>query len=87
MFTKTDLAKFENVWDDHPKWVNLGAQKNFARYMLVFSPLCEISMSVTVVSPSDLVSLIFAPVVKSVISVGALTSMSRTSTAVNVLTC
>ena len=32
MFTKTDLAKFENVWDDHPKWVNLGAQKNFAKY-------------------------------------------------------
>jgi len=32
MFTKTDLAKFENVWDDHPKWVNLGAQKNFASY-------------------------------------------------------
>jgi hypothetical protein len=32
MFTKTDLAKFENVWDDHPKWVNLGAQKNFSRY-------------------------------------------------------
>jgi hypothetical protein len=32
MFTKTDLAKFESVWDDHPKWVNLGAQKNFARY-------------------------------------------------------
>lgn len=32
MMTKTDLAKFENVWDDHPKWVNLGAQKNFARY-------------------------------------------------------
>ncbi|MFC3050567.1 AIPR family protein [Kordiimonas pumila] len=32
MFTKTDLAKFENIWDDAPKWVNLGAQKNFARY-------------------------------------------------------
>jgi hypothetical protein len=32
MITKTDLAKFENVWDEHPKWVNLGAQKNFARY-------------------------------------------------------
>lgn len=32
MFTKTDLAKFENIWDDHPKWVNLGSQKNFARY-------------------------------------------------------
>jgi hypothetical protein len=32
MFTKTDLAKFENVFDDHPKWVNVGSQKNFARY-------------------------------------------------------
>lgn len=32
MFTKTDLAKFENVWDDNPKWVNLGSQKNFSRY-------------------------------------------------------
>lgn len=32
MFTKTDLAKFENVWDDHPRFVNLGADKNFARY-------------------------------------------------------
>lgn len=32
MFTKTDLAKCENVWDEHPKWVNLGSQKNFARY-------------------------------------------------------
>ena len=32
MFTKTDLAKFENVWEDHPKFVNLGAQKNFVRF-------------------------------------------------------
>jgi hypothetical protein len=32
MFTKTDLAKFENVFDEHPKWVNYGSQKNFARY-------------------------------------------------------
>lgn len=32
MFTKTDLAKFENVWDDNPVYVNLGAQKNFAFY-------------------------------------------------------
>lgn len=32
MFTKTDLAKFENVWDEHPRYVNLGAQKNFAQY-------------------------------------------------------
>lgn len=32
MFTKTDIAKFENVWDEQPRWVNLGAQKNFGRY-------------------------------------------------------
>lgn len=32
MFTKTDLAKFENVWDEKPNVVNLGAQKNFAQY-------------------------------------------------------
>lgn len=32
MFTKTDIAKFDNTWDEHPKWVNLGAQKNFAQY-------------------------------------------------------
>ena len=32
MFTKTDLAKFENAWDEHPRWVNLGAQKNFGRF-------------------------------------------------------
>jgi len=32
MFAKTDLAKFENVWDEKPRFVNLGAQKNFAQY-------------------------------------------------------
>ncbi len=32
MFVKTDLAKFENVWEDKPTYVNLGAQKNFAQY-------------------------------------------------------
>lgn len=32
MFSKTDLAKFENVWDENPRFVNLGAQKNFAQY-------------------------------------------------------
>ena len=31
-FTKTDLAKFENVWDEEPYWVNMGAQKNFLQY-------------------------------------------------------
>lgn len=34
MFKKTDLAKFENVFDDHPRSVNLGSVKNFARYAL-----------------------------------------------------
>ncbi len=29
MFTKTDLAKFENVWSKTPQTVNFGAQKNF----------------------------------------------------------
>lgn len=32
-FTKTDLAKFENVWDAEPFLVNMGAQKNFIQYM------------------------------------------------------
>ena len=32
MFTKTDLAKFDNVWDGYPVSVNQGAQKNFANY-------------------------------------------------------
>lgn len=32
MFTKTDLAKFENVWDEKPTFVNLGAEKNFTKY-------------------------------------------------------
>jgi len=32
MYAKTDLAKFENVWDENPRFVNLGAQKNFAQY-------------------------------------------------------
>ena len=31
-FTKTDLAKFENVWDEEPRWVHQGAQGNFLRY-------------------------------------------------------
>jgi hypothetical protein len=31
-FTKTDLAKFENVWEDIPYIVSKGAQHNFAHY-------------------------------------------------------
>ena len=32
IFTKTDLAKFENVWRDKPEIVSRGAQKNFADF-------------------------------------------------------
>lgn len=32
-FTKTDLAKYENSWDQKPFLVSLGAQKNFVRFM------------------------------------------------------
>ena len=32
MFTKTDLAKFVNAWEDCPHTVSKGAQKNFALY-------------------------------------------------------
>lgn len=32
MFTKTDLAKYINVWEEEPKWVNLGAQNNFIQF-------------------------------------------------------
>jgi len=32
MFTKTDMAKYENVWDENPIYVNCGAQKSFAQY-------------------------------------------------------
>jgi hypothetical protein len=33
-FTKTDLAKFEMCWDQLPHLVSLGAQKNFALFMM-----------------------------------------------------
>ena len=32
-FTKTDLAKYLNAWDQKPEIVSLGAQKNFDRFM------------------------------------------------------
>ena len=31
-FTKTDLAKFENTWDELPHYVSRGAEKNFAHW-------------------------------------------------------
>ncbi|MBD2465604.1 AIPR family protein [Oscillatoria sp. FACHB-1407] len=33
-FTKTDLAKFEQTWEQLPHIVSLGAQKNFCRFTL-----------------------------------------------------
>ena len=36
-FTKTDLAKFENTWEQLPHMVSLGAQKNFSDYMIRMS--------------------------------------------------
>ena len=32
-FTKTDLAKFENTWDELPHFVCRGAEKNFGFWM------------------------------------------------------
>lgn len=32
LFTKTDLAKFENSWNGYPHKVSLGAQKNFLHF-------------------------------------------------------
>lgn len=32
MFTKTDLAKFQNLWDELPHIVSRGAQKNFREF-------------------------------------------------------
>ena len=34
LFTKTDLAKYENTWDQLPFQVSAGAQKNFRKFML-----------------------------------------------------
>lgn len=33
LFNKTDLAKYMMVWEsDEPKWVNMGAQRNFVKF-------------------------------------------------------
>ena len=37
LFTKTDLAKFENTWDQMPYYVSEGAQKNFRRFTVRIS--------------------------------------------------
>src|SRR6202011_1885872 len=33
-FTKTDLAKFENSWDQAPEIVSRGAEKNFREFAI-----------------------------------------------------
>ena len=33
-FTKTDMAKYENTWNQLPYFVSEGAQKNFKRFMV-----------------------------------------------------
>jgi hypothetical protein len=43
LFTKEDLAKYENVWDEHPKHVSKGRQKNFAQYAARIGKEWEIS--------------------------------------------
>ena len=37
LFTKTDLAKYENTWDQLPFYVSEGAQKNFRRFTIRMS--------------------------------------------------
>jgi len=37
VFTKTDLAKYENTWDQFPFYVSEGAQKNFRRFTVRMS--------------------------------------------------
>lgn len=37
IFTKTDLAKYENTWDQLPFQVSEGAQKNFKKFMVRLS--------------------------------------------------
>lgn len=42
LFTKTDLAKYENTWDQLPYQVSEGAQKNFKRFTVRLSERGEI---------------------------------------------
>ena len=37
LFTKTDLAKFENTWEMFPHLVSRGAQKNFTEFNILFA--------------------------------------------------
>jgi hypothetical protein len=39
LFTKTDLAKFENTWSQLPHFVSRGAQKNFIEFTVTMSEI------------------------------------------------
>lgn len=43
LFTKEDLAKYENIWDEHPKHVSKGRQKNFAQYATRIGKVWDVS--------------------------------------------
>ncbi len=43
LITKTDLAKYENVWRDMPHIVSLGAQKNFRNFAEYIDELWKLS--------------------------------------------
>lgn len=40
-FTKTDMAKYENAWDQLPHIVSLGAEKNYREFILRYHQLGE----------------------------------------------
>lgn len=42
LFTKTDLAKYENTWDQLPHHVSEGAQKNFKRFTIHLTEMGKI---------------------------------------------
>jgi hypothetical protein len=44
LFTKTDLAKFENTWNQLPHIVSRGAQKNFNEFTVLISERSHVSL-------------------------------------------
>lgn len=45
VFTKTDLAKYENTWNQYPFFVSEGAQKNFKHFSQMLSDMEDFSPS------------------------------------------
>jgi len=41
LINKTDLAKYDNTWNEKPYWVSLGAQKNFTKFASQFDSKSE----------------------------------------------